>query len=75
MKAHEILLLAKPMLKMLLSAGISPKDVQYLDLYSEYMRLKSEGHKVTYIEAYLCEEFNIRKTKFYEIIKLFDSEI
>lgn len=75
MKAHEILLLAKPMIDILLSAGISPKDVQYISLYNEYIRLKAEGHKVTYIEAYLCDEFNIRKTKFYELIKQFDSEV
>ena len=75
MKAHEVLLLAKPMLAVLFSAGISPKDVQYLDLYNEYTRLKSEGHKITYIETYLCEEFNIRKTKFYELIRSLDTEV
>lgn len=75
MKAFEVLILAKPMIEKIMSVGLNPRDVQYLDLYGEYIRLKKEGHKVTYIEAYLCEEFNIRKTKFYELIKQFDSDI
>lgn len=75
MKTVEVLSLAKPMLEMLISAGVNPKDVQYIELFNEYIRLKTEGHKVTYIEAYLCDEFNIKKTKFYELIKVFDSDI
>jgi len=75
MKAHKVLSLAQPMLETLFSAGINPKDVQYLDLFNEYVRLKKEGHKITYIEAYLCEEFNIRKTKFYKLVKQLDSEV
>lgn len=75
MKAYEILTLAKPMLETLVSAGISPKDVQHLELHTDYLRLKGEGHKITYIEAYLCDQYGLKKTRFYEIIRKFDTEL
>lgn len=75
MKAHEILTLAKPMIEKLISAGISPKDIQHLDLYKDYLRLKGEGHKIAYIEAYLCEEYNIKRTRFFELTKKLGTEL
>lgn len=75
MKAHEILTLAKPMIEKLMSAGISPKDIQHLDLYRDYLRLKGEGHKLTYIEAYLCDEYDIKRTRFFELIKKLDTDL
>jgi len=75
MKVADILTLAEPIIKKLLDGNINPKDIQYLELFSEYERLSSEGHKKTYIEVILCEEFNIGKTKFYEILKNFKSQI
>lgn len=75
MKAYEILTLAKPMLETLVLAGISPKDIQHLELHADYLRLKDEGHKSTYVEAYLCELYGLKKTRFYEIIRKFDKEL
>ena len=75
MKAYEILALAKPMLETLVLAGISPKDIQHLDLFGDYIRLKKEGHKIAYIEVYLCEQYGLKRTRFYDIIKKFDIDI
>lgn len=75
MKAHEALFAAKAMLDKLVSAGINPKDVRYLDLYNEYVRLREEGHKATYIQTYICDEYQISRTKFYEMVKIFDAEL
>ncbi len=75
MKAHEILVLARPMIEKLAHAGISPKDIQHLSLYDDFSRLKGEGHKITYIEAYICEEYNIKRTRFYDIIRKFDTDL
>ena len=75
MKVHEVLSLAKPIIEKVISAGINPKDIQHLELYNNFLRLRNEGHKMAYIEAFLCEEYNIKKTKFYELIKNFDTEL
>lgn len=75
MKAHEVLLLAKPILEKINNIGINPNDVQYLDMYSDYNRLKGEGHKTTYIEVYLCEQYNVSRAKFYQIVKVFGLEL
>lgn len=59
MKAHELLKVARPLIETLLNNGVSPKDVLHLDMYMDYIRLKGEGHKITYIEAYLSEQYEI----------------
>lgn len=75
MKVHEALFATKPILDKLASAGVNPKDARYLDLYNEYVRLRDEGHKVTYIQIYICYEYQISKTKFYEMVKIFDTDL
>lgn len=69
MKAYEVLLLAKPALEKLADVGVSPKDIQHLEMFNDYLNLKSEGHKVAYIEAYLCDQYNISERRFYQVIK------
>ena len=75
MKVHEVLNLAKPMIEKLVSVDVSPKDIQHLDMFREYMRLKAEGHKIAYIESYICEQYEIKRARFYMVIKKFDMEI
>lgn len=75
MKAYELLKLAKPILESISSAGLSPKDIKHLDLYSDYQKLKQEGHKVAYIEAHICEQYGLGKTHFFNIVKKFDTNI
>lgn len=75
MKAYEVLILAKPIIERLVSAEINPKDVQYLDIYSEYNRLKAEGHKVTWIVSVLSDEYDVSEPNVYNIVKRFDKDI
>ena len=51
MKAYELLYINKSVLEAMISASIDVSDLKYLDLYKEYIRLKGEGHKKTYINA------------------------
>ena len=54
MKAYEVLLLAKPALEKLADVGVSPKDIQHLEMFNDYMNLKSEGHKVCLLYTSRC---------------------
>lgn len=75
MKVHEVLQLTKPMIDKIQSIGMNLKDLKYIELCEQYLTLKREGHKMTYIEVHLCEKFNIKKTKFYELVKIFNTSI
>ncbi|MDH6354498.1 hypothetical protein M2132_000826 [Dysgonomonas sp. PH5-45] len=69
MKVFEALTFARPLVESILQAGANPKDVQYLEMYSEYLRLEGEGHKKVYIAAVLSDEYDITERTFYDIIK------
>lgn len=48
MKVIEIINFNRELLKKLQEAGVRLKDVQYVELYSEYMYRTSQGEKVSY---------------------------
>lgn len=55
--------------------SIKPTDVRFVPMVEDYHRLKKEGHKVAWITAYLCEEYGIRQTRFYQLIGEMGREI
>lgn len=75
MKAYEALRLCSPLLERLREAGINPSDARYLPLYADYARMKAEGHKVTYLVAYLAGLYAVSERKVYEVVKKMEREI
>lgn len=75
MKVHEALTLSKPILDKMRQAGVKIDDVQYISMYEDYLSMKREGVKVSYIAEKLSEEYKIKPRKFFYIIKKFDSAI
>ncbi|MFV0469337.1 MAG: hypothetical protein ACK5MK_10470 [Dysgonomonas sp.] len=75
MKVFEALTFARPLVETILQAGANPKDIQYLELYSEYLRLENEGHKKVYIATVLSEEYEITERTFYEIVKRLSRDV
>ncbi|WP_291584069.1 hypothetical protein [Bacteroides sp.] len=75
MKAYELLYINKSVLEAMISASIDVSDLKYLDLYKEYIRLKGEGHKKTYIMQYLSDEYGVTDRTIYRIIDKFSTEI
>lgn len=50
-------------------------DVRYLDMYKEYLRMVNEGHKKTYIIAFLSDEYNIGQRTLYRVIEKLSAEV
>ena len=69
MKVIEILNLNKELLKKFQTAGIRMEDVQYIDLFNEYLALVTQGEKVSYIVATLADKYTISERKVYDVIK------
>lgn len=75
MKVYQLLALSRPTLEALLEAGVNLKDTQHLDMYAEYEEMVLKGEKKMYIEAVLCEKYTLKRAKFYNIIKSFQTDI
>ena len=55
-------------------AGIRLDDVQYIDLYSDYMNMYRHGEKVSYIVAVLSEKYAVSERKVYGLLKRYQSD-
>ena len=71
MTLFEILNFNRELLNKLLSIGFRPEDCRYIDLYSDYERMRANGEKKTYIVSYLSDKYGISERKVYTIIKHF----
>ena len=50
------------------------EDVQYIDLFNEYLALVTQDEKVSYIVATLADKYTISEHKVYDLIKRFKSD-
>lgn len=73
MKVYEALAIAQPLILRLQKAGLKSKDFQYLQLFQDYEVLLKENYKKSYIQYRLCERYNVGRTKYYAIMKIFKS--
>ena len=49
-------------------------DVQYIDLFNEYLALVTQGEKVSYIVATLADKYTISERKVYDLIRRFKTD-
>ena len=75
MNAYEFLKTHTGVMEQLQTLPVQPSDVRYLELYNDYQRLTSEGHKKTYILQYLSDEYNVDERTIYRIVKKFSTEV
>lgn len=75
MKAIDILTCAESVCGILGRNDIDPKDVRYIDLYRDWVRMKKEGHKYQYIVYYLSTEYDVSETSVYRIVKRLEKDI
>ena len=74
MTIYEILSFHRELLRRLCNVGIKPSDYRFVALYEDYMRMKREGDKTTYIVAILAERYAVCERKVYDIIRRMSAE-
>lgn len=72
MTEYDLLKCAESVCKVMAENGIKPDDVRYLQLYEDWKRLRSEGHKVRYISYYLSEQYGVGEATIFRIAKRFE---
>jgi hypothetical protein len=75
MTQYELLKTAESLLAVLMSNDVDAKDVKYLEMYQEYMRLKKEGHKVGYVVYYLSQQYECSEATVYRVVKRMTQKI
>ena len=50
------------------------EDAKYINLYTDYHKLKENGEKVSYIVAVLADRYDISERTVYSLVKRFNSE-
>ncbi len=74
MKIYEILSINCELLERLNNFGINTNDFKDVEIYREYLKMKSLGHKVSYIVMALSDKFNICERKVYKIISKMEKD-
>lgn len=69
MKVIDVLRFNRELLEKIARAGIRLDDIRYIDLFSDYMDMKSQGEKITYIVSILAFRYSISERKVYSLIK------
>ncbi|KXB79766.1 hypothetical protein HMPREF1860_00535 [Prevotella amnii] len=69
MKQYDLLKAAESLLTILNANNIDAKDVKYLRLYKDFVRLKMEGHKIGYAVYYLSQQYECSEATVYRVIK------
>lgn len=57
------------MVEVLLANHININDVHNLQIYEQFMEMKKQGHKVTYITMFLALKYGMTDRSIYKIIK------
>ena len=74
MSTQPILNFNKELLKRLSDIGFKAGDCKYIELYSDYDRMRKSGEKVTYIVSVLSEKYNVSERKIYMVINRFGKD-
>lgn len=69
MTVYDIVSLNRELLKRLHKNGIKTDDYKWLDLYNDYMQMKADGNKTSYIVAKLSCRYKVCERQVFKVVK------
>ena len=75
MTQYDLLRTAESLLTILAANDVDAKDVKYLGLYRDFVRLKKEGHKIGYVVYYLSQQYECSEATVYRVVKRMAQDI
>lgn len=69
MTVYDIVSLNRELLKRLHKNGIKVNDYKWLDLYNDYLQMKAEGYKTSYIVAKLSSKYKVCERQVFKVVK------
>ena len=67
MTHYQLLKTAETIFRTAHDNGVCVSDVRNLEVYEDLRRMEREGHKKTFIVAYLCNQYEINEATLYRI--------
>jgi hypothetical protein len=67
MTHYELLKSGESLLNTIRKNGVTADDVRYLEVFENLERMEREGHKKTFIVAYLCNQYDISEATPYRV--------
>lgn len=67
MTNYEFLKTNRSALDVMVQNGIAAEDIRYLEAYENLERMEKEGHKKTFIVAYLCAQYDLSEATLYRV--------
>lgn len=75
MTQYEMMKAAQSVLEMLAKNDVDMNDVKHIEMYDEFMRLKKEGHKVSYATYYLSQQYGVGQATVYRVVKRMEKKM
>ena len=67
MTHYELLKSTESALKMMQANDVCIDNVRHIEVYEQLRRMEREGHKKTFIIAYLCEQYGVSEATLYRV--------
>lgn len=67
MTQYELLKASESLCLALERNRVKPSDARHLEVFEELERMEREGHKKTFIIAYLCSQYELSEATLYRI--------
>ena len=74
MKIAEILILGGEIMKTLHESGVKMHDYKYIELYKDYLKMRSRGEKMTVIALMLAEKYECSERFVYKVLRRLDKD-
>jgi hypothetical protein len=74
MTLFDILKFNRELIQRISHSGYKNGDYKYVELYGEFLQLKQQGHKISYIVSSLSEKHCVSERKVYSIIQRFKKD-
>lgn len=75
MTVYEILKVNETFIQYVIKYLPSVQLLGYLELYQEYLDLKKQGEKVSYIVAILADKYKVTERMIYKVVKQFEQRV
>ena len=69
MTRYEAIKMMESSLRRLVDNNVDIRYVRYVEMYHDYERFTTEGHKNIYIVHYLSEQYEVNAATIYRVVK------
>lgn len=75
MKACELVKMISKVLKAMSENGLKAEDYEYVEMYEEYVIMRSLGEKYEYVIKVLSERYRISESTVRRVVRRFEKEV